>query len=83
VIASTVRTSRNIYVLSEIGNGKCFLGIEDEYWLWKKRMGHINFDNLIKFNKKEAVKEIPQITNRTNTLCRHCQKGKQTKTRLK
>jgi hypothetical protein len=59
VVATTVRTSRNIYVLSEIGNEKCCLGKEDEVWLWHKRMGHINFDNLVKVSKKEAVREIP------------------------
>jgi transposase InsO family protein len=46
-------------------------------------MGHINFDNLVKVRKKEAVGEIPQIMKPTNTLCKHCQRGKQTKTRFK
>jgi transposase InsO family protein len=46
-------------------------------------MGHIHFDNLVKVNKREAVREIPQITKPTNTLCKHCQQGKQTKTRVK
>jgi hypothetical protein len=30
LFATSIRTSRNIYVLSEIGNEKCFLGKEDE-----------------------------------------------------
>jgi hypothetical protein len=59
LVATAIRTSRNIYVLSEIGNEKCCLAKEDEVWLWPKRMGHINFDNLVKVNNKEAVKEIP------------------------
>jgi hypothetical protein len=54
LIATTARTSSNIYVLSEIGNEKCFLGKEDESWLWHRRMGHIHFDNLFKVNKREA-----------------------------
>jgi hypothetical protein len=33
LIATTGRTSSNIYVLSEIGNEKCCLGKEDESWL--------------------------------------------------
>ena len=53
LIATTARTSRNIYVLSEIGNEKFCLVKEDEGFLWHKRMGHINFDNLVKVNKKE------------------------------
>jgi hypothetical protein len=83
LIAIAVRNSSNIYVLSEVGNEKCFLGKEFESWLWKKRMGHIHFDNLVKVNKREAVREMPQITKPTNTLCKHCQQGKQTKTRFK
>jgi transposase InsO family protein len=70
-------------VLSKIGNEKCCLGKEDESWLWHRRMGHMHFDNLVKVNKREAVREMPQITKPTNTLCKHCQQGKQTKTRFK
>jgi hypothetical protein len=46
-------------------------------------MGHIHFDNLIKFNKREVGREMPQITKPTNTLCKHCQQGKKTNTRFK
>jgi hypothetical protein len=56
VVATNVRTSSNIYVLSEIGNEKCYLGKEDEFWLCHRRMGHINFDNLVKFSRKKAVR---------------------------
>jgi hypothetical protein len=83
LIATTAIISSNIYVLSEIGNEKCFLRKEDESWLWHRRMGHIHFDNLVKVRKKEAVREMTQITKPTNTLCKHCQQGKKTKTRLK
>jgi hypothetical protein len=48
-----------------------------------QRMGHMHFDNLVKVRKREAVREIPQITKPTNTLCKHCQQGKQTKTMFK
>jgi hypothetical protein len=83
LIFTAARTSRNIYVLSEIGNEECFLGKEDESWLWNRRMGHLHFDKLVKVSKREAVREIPQIKKPTNTLCKHCQQGKQTKTRFK
>jgi hypothetical protein len=83
LIATVVRTSNNIYVLSEIRNEKCFLGKEYEIWLWHRRMGHIHFDNLVKFIKSEAIREMPQIMKPTNTLCKHCQQGKKTKTKFK
>jgi hypothetical protein len=60
VVVTTVRTSRNIYVLSEIGNEKCCLGKEDEVWLWHRRMGHINFDNLVKVSKKKQLEKYPR-----------------------
>jgi hypothetical protein len=75
LIATIARTSRNINVLSEIGNEKCCIGKEDESRLWHRRMGHTHFDNLVKVSKIEAVREIPQITKPTNTLCKHCQQG--------
>jgi hypothetical protein len=40
-------------------------------------------NNLVKVSKKEAVREMPQITKPTNTLCKNCQQGKKTKTRFK
>jgi hypothetical protein len=83
LVATTAINSSNIYVLSEIGNEKCCLGKEDEIWLWHRRLWHINFDNLVKVSKREAVREMPQITKPTNTLCKHCQQGNQTKTRFK
>jgi hypothetical protein len=83
LVGTAARTSNNIYVLSEIGNEKCCLGKEDESRLWHRRMGHMHFDNLVKVNKREAVREIAQIMKPTNTLCKHCQQRKQTKTRFK
>ena len=59
LVARAARTSSNIYVLSEIGNEKSCLGKEDEIWLWNRILGHIHFDNLVKVNKREAVREIP------------------------
>jgi transposase InsO family protein len=38
---------------------------------------------LSKSAKRKQVREMPQITKPTNTLCKHCQQGKQTKTRFK
>jgi hypothetical protein len=68
LISTVARTSNNIYVLSEIVNEKCFLGKEDESWIWNRIMGHMHFDNLVKVNKREAVREMPQIMKPTNTL---------------
>jgi hypothetical protein len=83
LVGTAARTSNNIYVLSEIVNEKCCLGKEDESWLWHRRMNHMHFDKLVKVSKIEAVREMTHITKPTNTLCKHCQQRKQTKTMLK
>jgi hypothetical protein len=55
----------------------------DESWLWNKIMGHIGFDNLIKINKKDVVRDMPRIIKPSNFVCRHCQHGKKTRVRFK
>jgi hypothetical protein len=47
-----IGTPNNIYILNEIVKERCFLGKENESWLWHKTMGHMNFDNLFKINRK-------------------------------
>ena len=51
----------------------------DNSWLWHRRLGHINFDNLVKISKLGAVRNLPKITKPTNSICKHCQLGKQTR----
>jgi hypothetical protein len=83
LMATAVRTPKDIYVLNEIRKEICCLGKDNEIWICNRRMGHINFDNLVKVRKREVVKEIPKISKPTNILCRHCLQGKQTKTNFK
>jgi hypothetical protein len=37
LVGTTTRTSSNIYILDE-EKEKCYLGSEDESWLWHKRL---------------------------------------------
>jgi hypothetical protein len=46
-------------------------------------MGHMNFENIFKINRNEAVREMPEILNPTNTMCKHCLQGKQTRDEFK
>jgi hypothetical protein len=61
LVATIVRNPNNIYILNEIGVERCCLGRENESWIWNIRMRHMNFDNLVKINIKEAVIEMPEI----------------------
>jgi hypothetical protein len=62
LVGTATRTSSNIYILDE-EKEKCYLGSEDESWLWHKRLGHINFENLIQLNKREAIRDLHVIKN--------------------
>ena len=55
----------------------------DESWLLNRSLGHLNFDNLVKISKKEAVRDLPKILKPLNSVCRHCQHGKQTRSNFK
>lgn len=59
------------------------MGQVDDSWLWHRRLGHINFDNLVKMSSKEDVRHIPKITKPANTISEQCQKGKQTRVSFK
>jgi hypothetical protein len=82
LVGTTTRTSRNIYILEE-EKEKCYLGSEDESWLWHKRLGNINFENLIQLNKKEAIRYLPVIKNFSSSVYKQCQHGKQTRVKFK
>ena len=83
LVAVGTRTSGNMYTLAETSNGSCLLGKEDEDWLWHKRLGHINFENLVKICSKEAIRDIPSIKKPPNSMCSSCQKGKLTRSTFK
>ena len=79
LVATASRTPNNIYMLDEIKRERCFLGKEDESWLWHRRMGHTHFGNLIKINKKQAVREMSKIRKPKTSMCEPCKHGKQTR----
>ena len=55
----------------------------DESWLWHKRLGHLNFDNIFKISKREAIRDLPKIVKPLNSVCKHCQHGKKTRASVK
>jgi len=73
------RIPRNVYILNIKEEEKCCMSQIDKSWLWHKRMGHVGFDNLIKVNKNEAMRDMPKISKPSNSICRHYQHGKQTR----
>jgi hypothetical protein len=55
----------------------------DKNWLWHRRTGYINFDNLVKVSNKEVVRGMPKIINPSSPFCKNYQHGKQKKVTYK
>ena len=83
LVGTASRTPENVYILNTKLDEECHMNLVDESWLWHRRLGHINFDNLVKFNNLGVVRNFPKITKPSNPICRHCQLGKQTRIRFK
>jgi hypothetical protein len=81
-VAVAPRTPNNVFTLNIEEEEKYCMRQINEIWLWNKRMGHTGFDNLIKFNKKESVRDMPKIIKPSNSVCRNFQHGKQTRVRF-
>jgi hypothetical protein len=47
------------------------------------RLGHLNFDHLIKLRNSGAVKDLPKISKSYDFVCKPCQIGKLTRTQFK
>jgi hypothetical protein len=72
LIAKGVRIENNVYVLKEYKE-KCHLRKIDESWLWHKRLGHLNFDHIVKLSNEGAVKDLPRISKPNNFAFESCQ----------
>ena len=51
----------------------------DERLLWHRRMGHMKFENLVKINTEQAVKDMSKNTKPSNTISH----GKKTRVSFK
>lgn len=83
LVGTAARISNNVYTLDTLKKERCCLSQINESWLWYIRMGLINFDNFIKVSNMGAIRNLPKIIKPPNSVCRHCQHGKQTKARFK
>jgi hypothetical protein len=72
LVGTTPRNSENVYILDAKLNEECHVNLIDESWLWHRRLGHINFDNLVKANNLGLVTNLPKIIKPSNVMCRHC-----------
>jgi hypothetical protein len=82
LITKGVRTENNAYVLKE-DKDECYLRKFDESWLWNRRLGHLNFEHIVKLNNEGALKDLPRIYKPRNSVCESCQVGKLTHAQFK
>ena len=81
LVGTIVKTPSNAYILEN--EEQCYMSQIDESLLWHRRMGHLNFDNLVKISQKGAIRNIPKIIQPPNHVCRHYLHGKKTRTSSK
>jgi hypothetical protein len=82
LVAKGIRTENNVYVLKE-EKEECHLSKYDESWLWHRRLGNLNFDHIIKLKNSGAVKDLPNISNPYDYVCKPCEIGKLTRKQFK
>jgi hypothetical protein len=82
LVAKGIRTKNNVYVLKE-EKKECHLSKYDESWLWHRRLGHLNFDHIIRLRNNGAVKYLPKISKPYDSVCKPCQIGNLTRTQFK
>jgi hypothetical protein len=63
LFGTTPITLDNVYILNTKLNEECNINLLYESWLWHRRLGHINFDNLVKVRNLGAIRNLPKITN--------------------
>jgi hypothetical protein len=82
LVAKGIRIENNVYVLKE-EKEECHLSKYDESWLWNMRLGHLNFDHIIKLRNNGVVKYLPKISNPYDSVYKPCQIGTLTRTQFK
>jgi hypothetical protein len=82
ILAKGVRTKNNVYILKE-DKEKCCLRKIEESWLWHRRLGHLNFDDIVKLKNEGVVKDLPKLSKPNKSLCASCQMGNLTHAQFK
>ena len=54
------KTKGNLFYL-DLSESSCFFAQVEESWLWHKILSYVNFDNVVKIEKKKRVIGIPSL----------------------
>ena len=61
----------------------CLTAINENSWLWHRRLGHASMNLLSNFSKLELVRGLPNTKFVTDKVCDACPLGKQIKSSFK
>ena len=71
----------NVYTIdiNDLCNEMCFSVLNEDAWLWHRRLGHASMKLITQISSKELVRGIPHIKFIKDNVCDACQLGKQIK----
>lgn len=81
-MARAIISDRIMYIFYETRYNCCMRKIE-ESWLLHKRLGHVNFDKLVKIRNIGAIRGLQRLAKPESTTCKSCKLGKQTRVHFK
>ncbi|XP_031268825.1 uncharacterized protein LOC116127306 [Pistacia vera] len=71
------KSNDNCYLLTN--KVSCLISKSGDIDVWHKKLGHMNFRDLMKLSKKDVAKGLPELVFPKGKVCGPCQQGKQTK----
>src|ERR1044072_7555554 len=81
------KRKNNIYNISisdlEKQNTKCLISVNEEQWVWHRKLAHLIFTKISQLIKLELVRGLPNLKFTSEALCEACQKGKFSKRSFK
>ena len=78
--------SENVYTIDIeklTCKNQCLSALNDDSWLWHRRLGHASMHLLSKLSKKEVVRGLPNLLFQKDKICDACQFGKQVRSSFK
>ncbi|KAL8116542.1 hypothetical protein AgCh_022894 [Apium graveolens] len=80
--ALVAKRKGNIFVLDfdEQQEEICLATVQDQQYLWHRRLGHVHMDLLRKISSHDLVRGLPKLKYKKIEPCLACQLGKQVKT---
>ena len=67
----------------DMDDATCLVVEFDDFWVWHKRLCHVNFDNLVSISNMSRVRGFSKLKKPDNIICKQCQLSKMKKSSFK